>query len=95
MLHSERPPWKSPPIARHSPFSPTVQLKGALRQLQQAPACWGKVQLCCEPRRLFRRYVTTNPIYVVLIAWQLFKCWILRCKYQRALSANSQAVNDG
>ena len=52
-------------------------------------------RLCCEPRRLFRRYATTNPIYVVLIGWQLFRCWILRWKYQRALSTHAQGANDG
>ena len=50
---------------------------GAVRQapafLQRFGLEWA-FRLACEPRRLWRRYATTNPIYVGLIARQ----WLLR-----------------
>jgi N-acetylglucosaminyldiphosphoundecaprenol N-acetyl-beta-D-mannosaminyltransferase len=39
-------------------------------------------RLCCEPRRLFWRYATTNPVYVALILRQLLARILLRRRYQ-------------
>ena len=39
-------------------------------------------RLCCEPRRLFKRYAVANPTYVVLFTWQLVKRWVLRGRYR-------------
>lgn len=57
-------------------------------QVKQAPAFLQRIgmewffRLLCEPRRLFKRYATTNPIYVFLFGVQLIKSWVLRRKYQ-------------
>ena len=61
------------------------QLPQAPRLLQRCGLEW-LFRLCCEPRRLFRRYATTNPVYVVLIAFQVMRRWILGANYQRRLS---------
>jgi N-acetylglucosaminyldiphosphoundecaprenol N-acetyl-beta-D-mannosaminyltransferase len=53
----------------------------------QAPAWMQRVglewayRLCCEPRRLFRRYATTNPIYIGAFAIQWLQHLLLRRKY--------------
>ena len=60
---------------------------GAVRQ---APAFLQKVgmewafRLWCEPRRLFRRYATTNPIFLCLFGVQCFKRYVLRRGYQKS-----------
>jgi len=57
-------------------------------QVKQSPAFLQKIgmewffRLMCEPRRLFKRYATTNPIYVFLLGMQLIKSWVFRRKYQ-------------
>ncbi|MCY2954568.1 MAG: WecB/TagA/CpsF family glycosyltransferase [Planctomycetota bacterium] len=53
--------------------------------LQKAGLEW-LFRLCCQPRRLFIRYATTNPTYVAMILWQLFKRFVLRRDYQVALN---------
>ena len=49
---------------------------GAVRQapsrLQSLGLEW-LFRLACEPRRLFKRYATTNPCYIWLIARQWFQ----------------------
>ena len=56
--------------------------------VRQAPAFLQKIgmewffRLLCEPRRLFKRYATTNPIYVFKLGLQVFSRHILRRKYQ-------------
>lgn len=63
-------------------------------QVKQSPAFLQKIgmewfyRLLCEPRRLFKRYATTNPIYVVLLGFQLVKSWVFRRKYQEPLESN-------
>lgn len=53
----------------------------------QAPAWMQRIglewayRLWCEPRRLFRRYATTNPIYVGAFAIQWLQHLLLRRKY--------------
>jgi N-acetylglucosaminyldiphosphoundecaprenol N-acetyl-beta-D-mannosaminyltransferase len=39
-------------------------------------------RLACEPRRLFKRYATTNPMYVALLARQLLSALLLRKRFQ-------------
>jgi len=57
--------------------------------LRQAPALlqrWGLewlFRLCCEPRRLFVRYATTNPVYVVAVSLQIASRWFLGRRYQQ------------
>ncbi len=58
--------------------------------LQRAGLEW-LFRLCCEPRRLFWRYATTNPAYVVMILWQLIKRWVLRRDYQVELKWGEMA----
>ena len=41
-------------------------------------------RLCCEPRRLFKRYATTNPLYVMLLGWQVTKRFLFFRNYQIA-----------
>jgi N-acetylglucosaminyldiphosphoundecaprenol N-acetyl-beta-D-mannosaminyltransferase len=53
--------------------------------LQKAGLEWA-FRLCCQPRRLFMRYATTNPTYAAMILWQLFKRFVLRRNYQVALN---------
>ena len=54
----------------------------------QAPAILQRIgmewafRLAKEPRRLFRRYATTNPLFLGLFSWQLVKRFVLRRKYQ-------------
>ncbi len=58
---------------------------GAVRQ---APAVFQRLglewafRLACEPRRLFRRYATTNPIFLLLFATQMSKHLVLRRRYR-------------
>lgn len=58
------------------------QVRQAPRFLQRIGMEWA-FRLACEPRRLFRRYATTNPIYVALFGLQFFKALVLRRRYQK------------
>ena len=62
---------------------------GAVRQapprIQSLGLEWA-FRLWQEPRRLFRRYATANPLYVVLVTWQVFAHKILRRKCQVILT---------
>ena len=68
---------------------------GAVRQ---APAFLQRIgmewffRLMCEPRRLFRRYATTNPIFVMLFAMQWAKHTFLRRRFRIELGAESEAA---
>lgn len=68
-------------------------------QLRQAPALLQRVglewlfRLCCEPRRLFKRYATTNPIFVARFGMQLFAMWILRRKFRQPLHTDDRNRN--
>ena len=69
-------------------------------QVKQSPAFLQKIgmewffRLMCEPRRLFKRYATTNPIYVFLLGVQLIKSWIFRRKYQEPLKTDDSNRNE-
>lgn len=58
---------------------------GAVRQaprvLQDLGLEWA-FRLLCEPRRLFRRYATTNPLFVVLFGVQLIERFVLRRRFR-------------
>lgn len=45
-----------------------------------------------EPRRLFRRYATTNPKYVVLLAGQVASRYLLRRQYQLRPAVTEQVA---
>jgi N-acetylglucosaminyldiphosphoundecaprenol N-acetyl-beta-D-mannosaminyltransferase len=91
-------------MADHSGRVPGVMLgvgaafdfhAGAVRQ---APAWLQSIgmewffRLLCEPRRLFRRYATTNPIFVTLLAVQLAKHWLLRRRYRVELGVDTDST---
>lgn len=67
---------------------------GAVRQ---APAWLQAIgmewffRLLCEPRRLFRRYATTNPIFVLMFGVQLAKHWLLRRRYRIELGTDPES----
>ncbi|MGE5612386.1 MAG: WecB/TagA/CpsF family glycosyltransferase [Bacillota bacterium] len=56
-------------------------------------------RLCCEPRRLFWRYATTNPVYLVLLLRQVLARLLLRRCYQVPLvwkpEPHAEAAVDG
>jgi hypothetical protein len=63
---------------------------GAVRQapalLQRLGLEWA-FRLACEPRRLFRRYATTNPVYIWLIARQ----WLVSLVRRRGCQVEPEA----
>ncbi|MFO1053200.1 MAG: WecB/TagA/CpsF family glycosyltransferase [Planctomycetota bacterium] len=67
---------------------------GAVRQ---APALLQRIgmewffRLLCEPRRLFKRYASTNPAFVALFTMQLVKRILLRRRYRIELGAEPEA----
>ena len=80
-------------MAEHSKRIPGVMLgvgaafdfhAGAVRQapplLQRLGMEWA-FRLAVEPRRLWKRYLTTNPVYIVVAAGQLIGQLILRRRY--------------
>ena len=80
-------------MAEHSKRVPGVMLgvgaafdfhAGAVRQappvLQKAGMEWA-FRLAVEPRRLWKRYVTTNPVYIAIAACQLIVQLLLRRRY--------------
>ena len=42
-------------------------------------------RLWCEPRRLFKRYLTANPVFIVLAIRQMFAYWLIRKSYQTTM----------
>ncbi len=58
---------------------------GAVRQapsvLQNIGMEWA-FRLCCEPRRLLKRYLRANPLFILLAGRQLSRHWLLRENYQ-------------
>jgi len=81
-------------MLEHSPRIPGVMLgvgaafdfhAGSVRQapprLQRLGLEW-LFRLCCEPKRLFRRYATTNPAYIGMILKQLTASLFLRRRFQ-------------
>ncbi|UZQ55480.1 WecB/TagA/CpsF family glycosyltransferase [Trichothermofontia sichuanensis B231] len=52
-------------------------------EVSQAPRwmmAWGLewlYRLLVEPRRLWRRYLINNPVFVVLLGWQLLQYWLM------------------
>ena len=80
-------------MAEHSKRIPGVMLgvgaafdfhAGAVRQappvLQRLGMEWA-FRLAVEPRRLWKRYLTTNPVYILVAAGQLVGQFILRRRY--------------
>lgn len=80
-------------MAEHSSRIPGVMLgvgaafdfhAGAVRQapplLQRLGMEWA-FRLAVEPRRLWKRYLTTNPVYIAVAACQLLGQFILRRRY--------------
>ena len=80
-------------MAEHSKRIPGVMLgvgaafdfhAGAVRQapplLQRLGMEWA-FRLAVEPRRLWKRYLTTNPVYILVAAGQLAGQFILRRRY--------------
>ena len=49
--------------------------------LQRVGMEWA-FRLAMEPRRLWKRYLTTNPVYVALATWQIFCHVLVRRNYQ-------------
>jgi len=55
--------------------------------VSQAPAILQRIglewayRLYCEPRRLFKRYLTTNPVFLACAAWQLANKTLRRAVY--------------
>lgn len=80
-------------MARHSPHLNSILLGvGAAFDFHagtvpQSPAWMQKVglewlfRLRCEPRRLFRRYATTNPLYILAFSGQWLTHLLLRRRY--------------
>ena len=80
-------------MAEHSPRIPGVMLgvgaafdfhAGAVLQappmLQRLGMEWA-FRLAMEPGRLWKRYLTTNPVYLAVAACQLIGQFILRRRY--------------
>jgi N-acetylglucosaminyldiphosphoundecaprenol N-acetyl-beta-D-mannosaminyltransferase len=66
--------------------------------LRQAPSWTQRMglewafRLACEPRRLFKRYATTNPLFVLLLTKQWLGKVFLRRKAQRVLNRRNPAL---
>lgn len=62
---------------------------GAVRQsppvLQRLGLEWA-FRLYCEPKRLFKRYLTTNPVFVLLAVKQIAKKIFLKHEYVQAIA---------
>lgn len=68
-------------------------LKQAPRWMQVAGLEWF-FRLCCEPRRLFKRYATTNPAFMSLFGLQVLGRVILRKRYRHPLAERSPVSID-
>ena len=64
----------------------TGMLRQAPRWMQVAGLEWF-FRLCCEPRRLMRRYATTNPVFIALFSLQVLGKVVLRRSYRRPLES--------
>jgi N-acetylglucosaminyldiphosphoundecaprenol N-acetyl-beta-D-mannosaminyltransferase len=93
-------------MLEHSPSLPAVMVgvgaafdfhAGALRQapamLQRLGLEWA-FRLAVEPRRLFKRYATTNPAYLMMLARQMLAAIVLRRNYQIRPSASPLASRE-
>ena len=56
-------------------------VKQAPEYLQNIGMEWA-FRLYCEPRRLFKRYLRANPLFIALALRQLARHWLLRENYQ-------------
>ena len=87
----------------HSPYIPGVMIgvgaafdfhAGAVRQapprLQSLGLEWA-FRLYCEPKRLFRRYLTTNPVFALAAIKQLAQVKLLKKQFRQPHVADARA----